>query len=99
MGNLLSSQIDLENRIGMMAGMDLVKKVNEDGSTSVSIENLRADLHYTYLEGEYPALRTNIQVYPFSELDDSILPDHDSIYNEFKSVITSMDQNIQIGGV
>lgn len=99
MGNLISSQIDTENRIGMMAGLDLVKTVNEDGTTSVKIENLRADLHYTYLEGEYPALRTNIQVYPFTEVDDSVLPDHQSIYEQFKAIITNLDQNIQIGGV
>ena len=94
MGNLLSSQIDVENRIGMMAGLDLVK--TDDG---VKIENLRADLHYTYLEGEYPDLRTNIQVYPFSQLNDSILPDHERIYAEFQRVMTSLDNNIQIGGV
>ena len=67
--------------------------------SSVKIENLRADLHYTYLEGEYPALRTNIQVYPFTEVDDSVLPDHQSIYEQFKAIITNLDQNIQIGGV
>lgn len=99
MGNLISSQIDVENRIGMMAGMDLVKTVGPDGTTSVKIENLRADLHYTYLEGEYPELRTNIQVYPFSEVDDSILEDHQATYSEFKKIITKLDQNIQIGGV
>ena len=94
MGNLISSQIDVENRIGMMAGMDIT--VNEDGT--VAIDNLHADLHYTYLEGEYPELRTNIQVYPFSQLNDDILPGYKEIYEEFKAVITSLDQNIQIGG-
>jgi hypothetical protein len=83
----------------MMAGMDLVKTVNADGTTDVKVENLRADLHYTYLEGEYPELRTNIQVYPFTEMNDSILPGWQSTYEEFKKIITSMDQNIQIGGV
>jgi len=99
MGNLISSQIDVENRIGMMAGMDLVKTVNADGTSEVKVENLRADLHYTYLEGEYPELRTNIRVYPFAEMDDSILEGYQSTYEEFKQIITSMDQNIQIGGV
>lgn len=99
MGNLISSQIDVENRIGMMAAMDLVKTVNEDGTTEVKVENLRADLHYTYLEGEYPDLRTNIQVYPFSEMNDSILEGYQSTYEEFKKIITKLDQNIEIGGI
>ena len=98
MGNLVSTQIDVENRIGMIAGMDLVKTTDAGGSTSVKIENLKADLHFTYTEGEYPALRTNVQVYPFSQLNDSILPGYADTYNEFKSIITALDTNIQIGG-
>lgn len=98
MGNLISTQIDVENRIGMIAGMDLVRTTNSDGSTSVKIENLKADLHFTYTEGEYPALRTNVQVYPFWQLDDSILPGYADTYKEFKSIITALDSNIQIGG-
>ena len=98
MGNLISSQIDLENRIGMMAALDLVKTTDENGNSTVKIENLKADLHYTYLEGEYPDLRTNIEVYPFSQLNNSILEDYEDVYEEFKGVMTSLDKNIQIGG-
>ena len=39
-----------------------------------------------YPEGEYPALRTNVQVYPFSQLNDSILPGYADTYKEFKSI-------------
>lgn len=98
MGNLISSQIDLENRVGMMAALDLVKTTDENGNSTVKIENLKADLHYTYLEGEYPDLRTNIEVYPFSQLNNSILEDYEGVYEEFKGVMTSLDKNIQIGG-
>jgi len=98
MGNLISSQIDLENRVGMMAALDLVKTTDENGNSTVKIENLKADLHYTYLEGEYPDLRTNIEVYPFSQLNNSILEDYEDVYEEFKGVMTSLDKNIQIGG-
>lgn len=98
MGNLISTQIDVENRIGMMAAMDLVKTVNEDGTAEVKVENLKADLHFTYTEGEYPELRTNVQVYPFSQVNSSILPDYQSVYEEFKGVITALDSDIQVGG-
>lgn len=94
MGNLISSQTDTENLIGMIAGLDIVKT-----DTGVTIENVRADLVYTVMQGEYPALRTDIQVLPFSQLTEEQLPDHEALYQQFTSVITSMDSGIAIGGV
>lgn len=99
MGNMISTQIEVDNRIGMNAGLDIVKKTNPDGTTEISYENVRADLTFTYTEGEYPALRTNVKVYPFEQLTDDILPDHAAIYEQYKAIITKLDTNIVIGGV
>ena len=99
MGNLISTQIEVDNRIGMVAGLDIVKRTNPDGTVEISYENVRADLTFTYTEGEYPALRTNVTVYPFSMVTDQILPDHEAIYEQYKAIITKLDSNIQIGGV
>ncbi len=98
MGNLISSQLDDDNLIGMMAGLDIIK-TEEDGKTEIRIENVRADLHYTIMEGVYPDLRYNIEVIPFSQLNDDILPGYQEIYQTYSDIIRSLDSNITIGGV
>lgn len=95
MGNLLSSQLDEENLVGMIGAMDFIKK--DDGS--VKIENVRCDLIWTAMEGEYPGLRYNIEVIPFVKLNDSKLPNHESIYEKYKAIITSLGFDIQFGGI
>lgn len=94
MGNLISSQPDTENRIGMIAGLDITKT-----DTGIKADNIRADLIYTLMQGEYPALRTDIRTVPFSSLSDDDLPDHEAIYSRYSSLITSLDSSITMGGV
>ncbi|MBR3312400.1 MAG: CapA family protein [Solobacterium sp.] len=95
MGNMIATQLDTDNQIGMVGALDITKK--PDGE--IVIDNVRADLIYTYTEGVYPALRYNVKTYLFSELTDEILPDHEALYEQYKNIITSVDNNIQIGGV
>lgn len=95
MGNLLSSQLDEENLVGMIGAMDFIKE--DDGS--IKIENVRCDLIWTAMEGVYPALRYNIEVIPFAKLNDSKLADHESIYEKYKAIISSLGFDIQIGGI
>lgn len=92
MGNLISTQTETENLIGMIGALDIVKK--EDGS--VEIQNVRADLTYTLMDGEYPDLRTNIRTVPFAQLTEKELPEKDKLYQEYKNIITSMDSNIKL---
>ncbi|MBR3357867.1 MAG: CapA family protein [Solobacterium sp.] len=99
MGNLISTQVEAENRIGIIAGIDIVKRTKQDGTTEIAYENVRADLAYTYAEGEYPELRTNIKVYPFSALNDELLPNYQELYEQYKAIITKLDTDIKIGGV
>ena len=99
MGNMISTQIEVDNRIGMNGAVDIVKKTAPDGTVTISYENVRADLTFTYTEGTYPELRTNVTVYPFSELTDDILPDHQALYEQYKKIITALDSNITIGGL
>ena len=98
MGNLISSQIGTERRIGMIAGMDIHKKV-ENGETVITVDNVRADLVYVTYVGDETVLRTDVKVHNFEDLTDDMLEDHDAIYEEYKAIITGLDDNIQIGGV
>ena len=93
MGNLISTQTDTENLIGMIGALDIIKK--DDGS--VEIQNVRADLTYTLMDGTYPDLRTNIRTVPFRQVTTDQLPEKDALYQEYTNIITSMDPNIKIG--
>ena len=94
MGNMISAQANLYNWVGMMGGLDIHKTV-ADGKTTVKIENVRADLIYTWMNPTHTAFRT----YPFNQLTDDILPDHEAVYEKYKAYITKMDDTIQVGGV
>ena len=97
MGNLIGSQVGVDRTTGMIAGMDVTKTKKEDGTYEIAVENVRAELIYTYMEGKYPALRTNIKVYRYKDLTDEILPKHDEYYKQFTDIITSLDKNISFG--
>lgn len=104
MGNLISSQLNQENLVGMVGAIDITKK--EDGT--IVIDNVRADLVYTTMEGTYPALRYNIQVHPMKSVSDETLQaqecskDYNTVqelYDASSAIITSLDSNITIGGI
>ena len=104
MGNLISTQLNQENLVGMCASLDITK--NEDGS--IVIDNVCADLTYTTMEGTYPDLRYNIQVHPMNVVSDETLQAQQcnkdyytvsELYESSKAIITSLDSNITIGGI
>lgn len=95
MGNLVSEQDALENNIGIAGVVDIVKTVDGD-NVEVKVENARADLLYSYHDAGY----ANVHVYPFSSLTDAVLPNYQSIYNDYiNNVVLSLDPSITIGSV
>lgn len=91
LGNFISAQDGTNKRVGMIAGFD-INKTFENGKTTVKIENPRADLIWTYHQ-----YYKNFKVIPFSNLDDSLLPGYQSIYEQYKPIITEYDSNVKIG--
>ena len=81
LGNFVSGQspLGIAKTIGLMVGMDIVVK---DGK--VSFENVDYKLLYTYCTSYY----TNYKVYPFDELTDEILPNHEALEQEYMSIVT-----------
>ena len=88
LGNYISDQIGVERLTGLMVAVDINKTI-EDGNTTISIDNLKADLLYT--KSNYGR---NFKVYPYSRLDDSILPNYMSYYEKYKSVVMDRNKNI-----
>lgn len=91
LGNFISAQDGTQKRVGMIAGFD-INKTFENGKTTVKIENPRADLIWTYHQ-----YYKNFKVIPFSNLDDSLLPGYQQIYEQYKPIITQYDSNVKIG--
>jgi len=82
LGNFVSGQspLGLAKTIGLMVGMDIVVK---DGD--VLFENLDYKLLYTYCTSNYK----NYKVYPFDTLTNEILNNHESIEQEYMSIVTN----------
>lgn len=99
LGNLISNQVILVNKygqkvaVGALAGMDIVKTTNEDGSKDIKIDNLKLDLIYTYKNTE----NVYYKVVPFSKMKDKrYLKNYDLVYEEFSDVLKSLDKNIEV---
>ncbi len=82
LGNFVSGQspLGLAKTIGLMVGMDIV--VKEEG---IKFENLDYKLLYTYCEDHI----RNYKVYPFDNLTDDILYNHEAIEQEYMSIVTN----------
>jgi len=81
LGNFVSGQspLGIAKTIGLMVGMDIVVKDND-----VIFENLDYKLLYTYCTSYY----TDYKVYPFDNLTDDILYNHESIEQEYMEIVT-----------
>lgn len=104
MGNLISTQLDQENLVGICAGVDIT--VDADGN--VRTDNIKADFTYTTMEGTYPDLRYNVKVQPLKSVSDEILQSQEcekqymteqELYEASTNILTSLDQSISVGNM
>lgn len=94
LGNFLSGQVGMNKRIGMLASLEVHKVVDGD-NVDISIQNVRGDLiytHYNYSNGNY----SNFYVYPFNELNDSILPNYKAYETDYGNVINEYNSDILV---
>ncbi len=87
LGNFISGQIGIERLVGLMASVTIKKQV-ADGKTTITLENPSAELVYTKKPSDYSGKRY-YRLYPFSQLDDSILPGYKSYYDYFMGIATN----------
>ena len=93
LGNFISAQDGTAKRVGMMASLDINKTVTDGKTTSVTIDNVKGDLIWTYYRGY-----KNFKVIPFSKLNNNLLNGYQSIYNQYKPIINKTnDSRIQTG--
>jgi poly-gamma-glutamate synthesis protein (capsule biosynthesis protein) len=97
LGNFISSQLEYDLLIGLMPTLKITK-VEEDGKTSIHISDLDARLIYTYYKGVMAMNKphTDHRVIPFEDLTTSDFPDYKKYYDEYKTILTSMDDSIYV---
>ncbi|MEG0994782.1 MAG: CapA family protein [Bacilli bacterium] len=89
LGNLISDQEGTERLTGLMAAVTINKTV-ENNITTISLKDVKADLVYTH--SSYTTKR-NFKVYPYQELNNTILANYMTFNDKYKKVVLSMDQS------
>ena len=92
LGNLISAQEGNERLTGLMMSVKIKKKVDVDGKVTVTVEEPRAELSYTKY---YPC--TSFKVYPYSQLNNSILSGYETLRNRYQGVVSSRYPELQWG--
>lgn len=93
LGNFLSAHeiINVANKVGLMTMIDIKKEI-KDNETIITLDNLDNELIYTY-HNNYK----DFKVIPFSNPDIfNYLNNVESIYNEYKNIVTKLDSSISI---
>lgn len=103
-GNFISNQMGAEQAlvrkvgvIGMFATLDITKVVDtENDTTTITIDNIGADLNYTYRFYNSNIKKNDYLVIPFSKMEEKYLSNYESVYNEFSQILTKYDDSIKI---
>ena len=76
----------------MMVSLNINKHV-EKNETTITIDNVKADLTWTYHQRYH-----KFKVIPFYELNNNLLNNYEQIYEKYKKIInTTNDERIQVG--
>ena len=103
-GNFISNQMGAEQAlvrkvgvIGMFATLDITKVVDtENDTTTITIDNIGADLNYTYRFYNSNIGKNDYLVIPFSKMEEKYLNNYESVYEEFSAVLKKYDERINI---
>lgn len=86
LGNFISDQVGDERLTGLMMEVTLQKKIDSGQKVTTAILDPKAELIYT--KSDYSRKR-NFRVYPYSSLDNTILSNYRSYYEQYKSIVSS----------
>ncbi|MBR5662837.1 MAG: CapA family protein [Bacilli bacterium] len=93
LGNFISNQTDENTRVGLFGTLDITKTV-EKGKSTITIDNIGGELHYTYRD--LPSHR-NYVVIPFSNPDIAkYLKNYKTAYEKYKNIVTGGNEEFKI---
>jgi len=91
LGNFVSNQDTVAKLTGLMASVTIKKQVYH-GKTTITLENIEADLIYTNKKNKYI-------VYPYSKLNNNILYNYKNHYTKFSKYITAYSDKVKMRGL
>lgn len=94
LGNFISDQEGNERLTGLMMELTIKKHVDKEDNVTISIINPKAELIYTK---SYYSRKRNFKVYPYPQLNNTILPNYMSLYEKYKGVVSSRYSELQWG--
>lgn len=71
------------------------KVVDVDGDVTVSIVNPKADL--TYTRYHLNSSNRDFKVFPYAQLNETILPNYRSYYEKYKGIVSSRYSELEWG--
>lgn len=88
LGNFISAHevINIGNRIGLMTSLEIEK---DNSTKQITIKNVENELLYMYYTSNY----TDFKVIPFSQMNSNYLSNYQEVYEEYKNIVTSLDEN------
>lgn len=94
LGNYISDQEGVERLTGLMMQLTINKVVDCEGNSKINIINPKAQLLYTKSNS---GGKRNFKVYPYSKLNNNILPNYMKYYNEYKNVVSERYKDLVWG--
>ncbi|RDU66138.1 capsule biosynthesis protein capA [Helicobacter didelphidarum] len=92
LGNMISAQNGLEKKIGAFVSLKITKNPK---NKIIELHDIYADLIYTY----HNTSKQDFKIYPFIFLNEAILPNYQTIYQNYIKILKNKDTNgfLQIG--
>ncbi|MDD3187765.1 MAG: CapA family protein [Bacilli bacterium] len=98
LGNFLSGQVGEAKNVGLLASVDITKTVDASG-TKIETGNIGTGLIYTSYdsyEANDEIYCSNYKLYPFKDLNDSILYSYSSIRDKYNAIVTRYYDDINV---
>ena len=86
LGNFISAQDTPDKQTGALVTLNIKKENNK-----ITFNDIKANLIYTYFTGS-----RNFKVYPYANLNSSLLKNSETYYNKYKSVLTRFWDGVKV---
>ena len=89
LGNFISDQDGTERLTGLMSEITIKKHIDEEDNVTISLDNPRCELVYTYATRRPNSYNKNFKLYSYAKLNDNLLPNYQSYYDKYKGIVSS----------